>query len=367
MTYERTHIERMRGYQPGAQPDQLAIKLNTNENPLPPSPHVLNCLAGIAGKTLQRYPDPLANEFRASVARHHGLGAEQVIATNGGDELLRLALTTFVEPGRPIGVAVPSYGLYSVLAAIHQSPISGVALTDAWRLPADATDRWNSEGAQLAILTNPHAPSGTLEPIDAIERVAAKFRGVILIDEAYVDFISSELMHDATKLIKEYSNILILRSFSKGYSLAGLRLGYGIGNIRLISPMIQKTKDSYNVDAIAQKLGAAALDDAEYARKSWQYVREQRMLLTSSLSKLGFDVIPSEANFLLTLVPRNAGWHDARDLHAKLEKRQIYVRWFDEDRLRNRLRISIGTSAENQTLVSALEQLRGSDQLLQSS
>ncbi|WP_462120620.1 aminotransferase class I/II-fold pyridoxal phosphate-dependent enzyme [Methylorubrum extorquens] len=139
----------MRGYQPGAQPGHVAIKLNTNENPLPPSPRVLKCLADIPGKTLQRYPDPLATEFRASVARHHGLGAEQVIATNGGDELLRLALTTFVEPGRHIGIAVPSYGLYSVLAAIHQAPISGVALTDAWRLPADATDRWTSDGAQL--------------------------------------------------------------------------------------------------------------------------------------------------------------------------------------------------------------------------
>ena len=359
MTYERSHIARMSGYVSGTQPGEGAIKLNTNENPWPPSPRVMACLAGLTSRSLQRYPDPLASDFRLAAARRHGLLPDQVIATNGGDELLRLVLTTFVDPGRPVGVAAPSYGVYSVLAGIHRAPVSVVALTDAWQLPDDAADHWNSDGAQLVILTNPHAPSGKLEPIDAIDRLASALQGVLLIDEAYVDFVDPARSHVATKLIERHPNLLLLRTLSKGYSLAGLRLGYGLGDAALIAPMLGKTKDSYNVDAIAQTLGTVALDDGDHASASWQYVRDQRQLLALAIAELGFEVGASEANFLLVSVPVAPGWRDARDLHAKLERRRIYVRWFDEDRLRGRLRISIGTFEENQALISVIKALRG--------
>ncbi|MGA0565318.1 histidinol-phosphate transaminase [Ancylobacter sp. VNQ12] len=359
MTYERPHIAHMAGYIPGTQPGTDAVKLNTNENPFPPSPRVMAGLADIAGRALQRYPDPLAGEFRRVAARRHGLTPEQVIATNGGDELLRLVLTTFVDPGRPVGVVAPSYGVYSVLADVHQAPLSTVSLTDAWHLPDEAADLWNADGAQLVILTNPHAPSGKLAPIEAIERLASALTGVLLIDEAYVDFVDPALAHDATKLIERHPNLLLLRSLSKGYSLAGLRVGYGLGDAALVAPMLAKTKDSYNVDAIAQTLGSAALDDIAHATASWDFVREQRRLLAQRLITLDFDVGASEANFLLASVPADPGWRDAKDLHAKLESRGIYVRWFDEDRLRDRLRISIGTQEENWTLVRAIEELRG--------
>lgn len=359
MTFERSHIQRIGGYVPGAQPGADAVKLNTNENPFPPSPKVVARLAEVSQRTLQRYPDPQSELFRLAAARRHGLQINQVVATNGGDELLRLVFTTFVDPGRPVGIATPSYGVYSVLAAIHQAPISAVALTDTWQLPEVTSDRWNAEGVQLAILTNPHAPSGKLVSTDAIERLASTLQGVLLIDEAYVDFVDPVLRHDATKLIERHPNLLLLRSLSKGYSLAGVRLGYGLGNAALLAPILSKTKDSYNVDAIAQVLGVAALEDDAHASASWQFVRDQRHLLTQALAELGFDVSPSEANFVLASAPAAQGWRNARDLHAKLEERQIYVRWFDEDRLRDRLRISIGMSDENRTLVSVLKQLRG--------
>jgi histidinol-phosphate aminotransferase len=355
--YERAHIGRIRGYVPGTQPRIDTIKLNTNENPFPPSPRVMVLLADIPARTLQRYPDPLAEEFRCAAARRHGLLPNQVVATNGGDELLRLVLTTFVDPGRVVGVAAPSYGVYSVLAAIHQAPVSAVPLSEAWQLPDESASRWNADRAQLAIVTNPHAPSGTLTPIEAIERLAESFRGVLLVDEAYVDFVDPALGHDTTRLIARHPNLLLLRTLSKGYSLAGLRLGYGLGNAELVAPILNKTKDSYNIDGIAQLLGAAALEDSAHAKTSWQYVREERLLLTRALSKLGFEVGPSEANFVLALVPEAPGWRNARDLHAKLEERRIYVRWFDENRLRDQLRISIGTSEENQAFVSAIEEL----------
>jgi histidinol-phosphate aminotransferase len=355
--YERAHIGRMGGYIPGTQPRIGAIKLNTNENPFPPGPRVMAQLADVPARVLQRYPDPLAEEFRCAAARRHKLLPNQVVATNGGDELLRLVLTTFVDPGRCVGVTAPSYGVYSVLAAVHQAPISAVPLTEAWQLPEDSASRWNADGAQLAIVTNPHAPSGMLTPIEAIERLAASFRGVLLVDEAYVDFVDPALGHDTTKLVAQHPNLLLLRTLSKGYSLAGLRLGYGLGNAALVAPILNKTKDSYNIDSIAQLLGAAALDDSVHAKASWHYVREERRLLTKALSKLGFVVGPSEANFVLALVPEAPGWRNARDLHAKLEERRIYVRWFDENRLRDQLRISIGTSEENQAFVNAIEEL----------
>ncbi len=355
--YERAHFNSMKGYVPGTQPGGDAVKLNTNENPLAPSPKVMRALSDLPGRFLQRYPDPLANDFRRVAAKLHGLEPEQVVATNGGDELLRLAITTFVDPGRPIGIATPSYGLYSILAGIHQAPLSTVALTEAWEFPEETAIRWNEDGAQLALITNPHAPSGALAPLSTLERLAATFRGALLVDEAYVDFVDPKLEYDATTLLGRYRNVLLLRTLSKGYALAGLRLGYGLGDAALIAPILGKTKDSYNVDALAQRLGATALDDIEYSKASWAYVRDKRARLAEALIELGFDVEPSQTNFVLASPHRRTRPQAARDLHIKLEARGIYVRWFDEDRLRDRLRISVGTSEENTALVKVLREL----------
>jgi histidinol-phosphate aminotransferase len=355
--YERKHIRQIAGYVPGFQPDGSAIKLNTNENPFPPSPRVMARLADVQPFMLQRYPDPSAAAFRSAAGRAHGLAPNQVVATNGGDELLRLALATFSDPGRPVGIVSPGYGLYSVLADLHQAPTADVPLTETWQLPESTAHHWNEAGAQLAFLANPHAPSGVLFPIAAIESLATSFRGVLVIDEAYIDFVDPSFGYDATALIARCPNILLLRSLSKGYSLAGLRLGYGLGDEGLIHPILAKTKDSYNVDAIAQLLATAALDDQNHARFSWEVVRRERDILSGRLRDLGFDVAPSQTNFLLASIPARNTDVDVPALYARLMARKIYVRWFDADRLRDKLRVTIGTPEENAALVGAIEQI----------
>jgi histidinol-phosphate aminotransferase len=331
------------------------VKLNTNENPYPPSNAVFLKLASLSADILQRYPDPLAQQFRAAAARLHNLSPDHVIATNGGDELLRLALATYLDPGAPLGVLTPSYRLYSVLAAMHDAPLAAVPLESDWSLPADTADRWNASAAPLAIVTNPHAPSGTLLSVAGLDRLARTFKGVLLIDEAYIDFVDPGLCHRTSELVREYPNVLLLRTLSKGYSLAGLRLAYGLGEPDLIAPMLFKTKDSYNVDTISQLIGAAALDDARGAASTWEAVRGSRSHLARALATLGFECHPSQANFLLAKAPIGEGLPSAETLYRALMARGVYVRWFDEDRLRDKLRISVGTPEENAHLVRALE------------
>ena len=360
MTYERTHLKAMQGYTPGEQPDTPAVKLNTNENPYPPGPAVAQALSSIPLAMLRRYPDPLAGAFRASVARLHRFAPDNVIATNGGDELLRLALTTFLDPGKPLGLLTPSYTLYSVLATIHGSPLASVPLGNDWSVPGDTAERWNAAGAPLAILTNPHAPSGTLASAAELRRLAETFHGVLLVDEAYVDFVDPEIGHQTSTMIVACPNVLLLRTLSKGYSLAGLRLAYGLGAAELVAPMLSKTKDSYNVDAIAQAVGTAALDDVRSAARSWEAVRHERRALERALTAIGLPCSPSQANFLLATVPDGGRWHSAENVYRSLMARRIFVRWFNEDGLRDKLRISIGTPEENQHLVDALRLLGGS-------
>jgi histidinol-phosphate aminotransferase len=284
------------------------------------------------------------------------LDRDQVIATNGGDELLRLALTTFVDPGRSVGVVTPSYGVYSVMSAIHQAHLSCVPLTAEWGLAPDTAARWNSDGAPLALITNPHAPSGALFSLATIDRLAAEFQGVLLVDEAYIDFVDPDLKHDATPLIAKHSNLVLLRTLSKGYGLAGLRLAYGLGRTGLIRPMLTKTKDSYNVDAVAQALGKAAILDQQYASASWKHVRQERIRVTRGLEDLRFQVAPSQTNFILTS-PLSDVCLDAVSLYRELQKHGIYVRWFEDDRLGGSLRISIGNIDENNALLSCIGKL----------
>ncbi|QRM31434.1 histidinol-phosphate transaminase [Microvirga sp. VF16] len=356
MTFERENVRRMGGYVPGEQPARANAKLNTNENPFPPCDAVLAALAGIDGEMLRRYPDPTAWGFRTAAARLHGLTPDHIVATNGGDELLRLALTTFLPPGAPLGLAEPGYSLYPVLAAVHDSPLCPVPLDDDWSVPGDIARRWNRAGARLAILVNPHAPSGWLTSVADLAEVARAFRGVLVVDEAYVDFVDPAAGHDTIRLVRECGNVLLLRTMSKGYSLAGLRLGYGIGSPGLVTPMVSKTKDSYNVDVVAQRVGEAALRHQGEAAASWAFVRAERNRMARELTARGFTCAPSQANFLLaTMTARRFG--TAPRLLRELAAEGIFVRRFDQDRLRDSLRISIGTTAENDALLRALDRL----------
>lgn len=350
----RRHLAGVAGYRPALQPGPRAIKLNANEGAYPPGPGVAQALAGLEAAVLQRYPDPLATGFREAAARLHGVDPDQIMATNGGDELLRLTFATFVDPGRTVGLIEPSYGVYATLAGLHGARTCPIALRNDWSLPEDTADRWNDVGAQLAILTNPHAPSGLLTSAATIERMARRFRGVLLVDEAYVDFVDPALKHDLVPLTAQLPNLLLLRSLSKGYSLAGLRAGYAIGPKSLIAPMSGKTRDSYNLDVIAQILGKAALEDQQYAQRLARHVRTERRHLAERLERIGFDVPASQANFVHAL--RQDGL-SALPLLRGLQDQGIHVRWFDHPRCQSGLRISIGTSEETEILLATLRDL----------
>lgn len=354
MSYERDNIRRMAGYRWGEQPDDTdTVKLNTNENPYPPSPAVGRALAGLTADILRTYPRPSADPLRDEIAALHGLARDNVLITHGGDEALRLAVTTFVDPGSTFAMAEPSYSLYPVLAGIQDAKLFRLPLDQAWELPADAAQQLNDAGARLSCLVNPHAPSGTLTPAGHIAELADAVDGVVLVDEAYVDFVDPELDHDLTALIHTLPNVLLLRTFSKGYSLAGLRLGYLLGPAGLIRPMLEKTRDSYNVDAISQALGEAALADQPYAADTWRRVRAARHSLAAGLAQLGLAVEPSQTNFLLVHIPEQAR-RPAQELYAHLKERHILVRHFQTPRLDDCLRISVGTPEQNQRLIAAL-------------
>lgn len=357
MSYERENIRRMEGYRYGEQPDDPdVVKLNTNENPYPPSPAVAAALAEFDATALRRYPPAESDAFRRLAATRLGLKAEEVLVTHGGDEALRLAFTTFVDPDAVFAMAYPSYSLYEVLARVQDCRIESVPLADDWSLPADFCAMVNGAGARLTCVVNPHAPSGVLLDVDTLARMAGEIEGVALIDEAYVDFVDPALGHDATPLIREFDNLLLLRTLSKGYSLAGLRFGFLLGNPDLVETIATKTRDSYNQDMVAQTLACAAYADEAYARGIWQCVRDARESLRLALAKLGFRGPPSQTNFLLTAPPAN--WPlDARSTYERLKAQGILVRHFDTPRLGGMLRITAGTPEQNALLLDVLRDI----------
>jgi histidinol-phosphate aminotransferase len=247
--------------------------------------------------------------------------------------------------------------LYPVLAEIHGSPVVRADATDDWSPPRELGAHMRRAGVQLLLLVNPHAPSGRLLGAARIAEIASEFAGVLLVDEAYVDFVDPELGHDVVPLLAAHDNVLLLRTFSKGYSLAGLRAGYGLGAASLIAPLLFKTRDSYNLDVIAQCLAAVALEHRSEAAETWRSVRLERARLCQRLTALGFALeAESEANFVLARVPAGAS---APALLRELEQRGVLVRWFDAPRLRESLRITVGTRAQTDRLLTALAELLG--------
>lgn len=354
-SYERPAIRRMHGYTWGEQPeDPRTIKLNTNENPYPPSPAVAEALRSLDSARLRRYPPPLADDFRAAAGRVHDLPSDWIMATNGGDELLRLLITTFLEPGQPLATTAPSYSLYPVLAAVQACPTLEVPLADDFDLPEDLAARANAAGAGLTCVVNPHAPTGRLYTAAQIDRLAGELDGLLLVDEAYVDFVDPALEHSVLPLLARHDNLVLLRTLSKGYALAGLRFGYGLAQPSLLEPMVTKTRDSYNVDLISQVLATAAISDQDWATENWQQVRQERARLTMALRSMGCEVPYSQTNFVLARMPDQA---DAARLKQQLQANNILVRHFATEGLSDRLRISIGSRSENDALLQQLGQL----------
>lgn len=337
----RASVQRLHAYVPGEQPpDGTMIKLNTNENPYPPSQAVEAALRGFGIDRLRRYPSPDNAALRRRIGELHGCRIENVFAGNGSDEVLALCTRAFTENDGYIGYFDPSYSLYPVLADIREVRRYPVALGEGftWRTPPP-------EGISLFFLTNPNAPTGMLFPKSAIEDFCATFKGIVLIDEAYADFASENCMDLALR----YDNVLVSRTLSKSYALAGLRVGYCIGAAALIEAMT-KIKDSYNLDGVAQALALAALNDVDYMRAQTARIVEQRERLSAALLEMGFNVFPSQANFVWTRPPSGIS---AKSFFEALRSRGILVRYFPEGELGNYVRITIGTPVDMTALIKA--------------
>mmetsp|Transcript_5629 Transcript_5629/g.10075 ORF Transcript_5629/g.10075 Transcript_5629/m.10075 type:complete len:360 (-) Transcript_5629:987-2066(-) len=359
MGYERANIAAMEGYTPGEQPAALdVVKLNTNENPYPPAEPVMEAMRNVGTEMLRRYPPPNSKGFREVAGKLHDVSPESIILTNGGDELLRLLITTYVEPGGLVGMADPSYSLYPVLATIQDAKCKEVPLNDDWSLPDDFADQMNADNVNLTFIVNPHAPSGTLLSVPTLDKLANDLKGVLVIDEAYVDFVEPSVGHNTVPLTKKYDNVVILRSFSKGYSLAGMRCGYGIGSQALIECMQEKTKDSYNMNYVAQVVATASLTNWKIAAETWEKVRAERARVVKELEALGWIVPPSSSNFILATVPESF-YGGAAKVYTNLRDQNIFVRYFSAfERLRDKLRCTIGTPEENTRFLDAVKKLK---------
>jgi histidinol-phosphate aminotransferase len=343
--FVRSTVRAMEGYAPGEQPAAgvQVVKLNTNENPFPPSPNVMRAIRGLAPEHLQRYPNATGDQFRQVAGEMLGLSADHILCGNGSDDILTIATRTFLAPGDTLAYPEPTYSLYPVLAKLQDAKVRAVAWEKDWSLPIDAL---LATQAGAIFLANPNAPSGTLTPVSAIARVAAAFKGLLLVDEAYADFAS----FTCAGLVTEFPNVVIARSLSKAYSLAGLRFGYAIAQPAVINEMM-KVKDSYNCDAISIAAATAAIQDQDYAQMTWRHVRSERERVSAELSQLGFSVTPSHANFIFASVPGGRG----ESLYLALKQQGILVRYFDKSNMMDKLRITIGTVQENDALLAGVK------------
>jgi histidinol-phosphate aminotransferase len=338
------HVAKLEAYTPGEQPKaRNVVKLNTNENPYPPSPACAKALKNLSLDSLRRYPDSVFSALRGELAKISGAKPECIFVGNGSDEVLSVAAKTFVEDDEAIGSLDPSYSLYKTLAAIRN--VKWVGLNGKKGLVASALP----PSVSLFLLTNPNAPTGEFREPSAIAAFAKSFKGTVIIDEAYADFARSNCMALATS--KANKNIIVMRTFSKSYSLAGLRVGWCVGPKPLIDAMY-KVKDSYNVDAVAQAVALAAAKDQSWMRANAAKVISTRQKFTASLRERGWDVIDSEANFVFAKPPRPA---KAAEIFKRLRELNIFVRYFPGAKTGQRLRISIGTDSQMNALLQALD------------
>jgi len=341
----RPAIAKMTGYTPGEQPKPGTpiIKLNTNENPYPPSPQAIAVLRNLDSEWLRRYPDPYAREFCNAVSEALGAPSDWIIVGNGSDDMLNMLVRACAEGrSRQVVYPMPTYVLYRTLAAMQPAEVVEVPYLEDFKLPIDKLVAAN--GA-ITFIASPNSPSGHCVSLEDLRQLASQLSGVLVIDEAYVDFAE----YCALSLVQEFENVIVLRTLSKGYSLAGLRLGFGIANPKLLAGLF-KVKDSYNVDAIAQLVGAAAMRDQQYKNTCAEKVKLSRAKLTVDLSKLGFTVRESQGNFVLATPANN----QAEYLYQSLKQRGILVRYFNQPGLTDKLRITVGTDEQNQILLTNL-------------
>jgi len=344
----RKNIAEMAGYVPGFQPQEAGwIKLNTNENPYAPSPKVVEAIlaeVGSDGENLRKYPDAASRQARAAAAGLFDVDPSWVIMANGSDELLNNLIRALASEGEEVAYVHPSYSYYGTLAEIQGAKIRTFGLTEDFRL-ADFPDRYEGK---LFFLTSPNAPLGFGFGNAYIEELAKRCAGVLVVDEAYADFSDGSAM----ELVKRYENIVVTRTFSKSYSLAGMRLGLAVARPEIIAAL-DKIRDHYHLDRLALVAAGAALMDQEYLETTLGRVRNQRDCFSNDLRKLGYRVIPSQANFIFASPPDG----DGKRVYDALYQRKILVRYFSDPLLKHGLRISIGTPEEMDRTFAALAEI----------
>jgi len=353
MSYFRPNIDRLEGYKPGKQPNTTdVIKLNTNENPYPPPKPVLDAIQAVLdgirshdGARLRLYPDPMAHDVREAAARAYGVDPNMVLVGNGSDDLLTMIMRSFVGPGEQVVYPYPTYVLYETLAGIQDGTPTPVGFHEDYSLSDDIL----VPGAKVTFIPNPNSPSGTMVPHERLDALAGEVDGVLVIDEAYADFADFNCLD----LITEHDNVIVLRSFSKAFSLAGVRLGMGFACTDLIDGLI-KVKDSYNVNRFSIAAGAAALAHIDVMRENAERIKCTRARLTDELCRFGFFVYPSQSNFVLA---RTESRDQAQRIQRELEARDILIRYFDQPRLDDCLRVSIGTDEEIDEFLKQLREL----------
>ena len=349
--YWNKNISAMEGYTYGIQPDITpeTIKLNTNESPYPPSPIAIDAICKIAGSELRLYPKAQWDDLRKALADEYNVSTKNIFCSNGSDEFLSLLFRTFVNPGETVCLTDPTYSLYSVLACSQGINVTSVECTPDFRIDFEILQ---STPAEITIITNPNAPTGLKEPLEKIENFIKHRKGLVVIDEAYFDFSKDPEKTSAINLINTYDNVLVARTFSKSFSLCGIRAGYAFGNQDLIMALMT-AKDSYNLDAIAQAAAEAAIRDISWMKKNAAKVIATRDNSAQKFQQLGFTVLPSEANFLMISHPKL----NAKNIYKQLLDKDIYIRYFPTPRLEKYLRVSIGSDNEMERFFTKLEEI----------
>lgn len=342
----RRCIQDMHGYVPGKQPtDGQYIKLNTNENPYPPSPQVLHALRQAVQGDLRLYSDPLASHLRTVAAQRYGCQVEQVIAGNGSDDILTMIFRTFLDAGDRVATPAPSYSLYTALSALQDTTCQEIPMGPGYTLPADLDE----QGAKVIFIVNPNAPTGVLHERAALRAFLERTHSIVVVDEAYADFAGES----AIEMLADFPHLIVTRTFSKAYALAGMRLGLGFAHPRVIEQML-KVKDSYNLDRLAIVAGCAALEDQEWLRDTVAKIVRTRTAMLHELTAMGLHVPASRTNFIFPRIPDGR----AAEVFAALEQRHILVRYFRNSPLTaDSLRVTVGTDAEAETFVKTLREL----------
>ncbi|HEV3101081.1 MAG TPA: histidinol-phosphate transaminase [Candidatus Dormibacteraeota bacterium] len=340
-------LEGYEPYVPGEQPPDGEdwVKLNTNESPLPPSSKVIEAIRNATGESLRLYPSPTSAPARQAIAEHFGLAADQVTLGNGADELIEMCFRAFAGAGDRVAYSTPTYPLLDPLCRVHEVTASTHPTAEGWTWTADFID----DPAPLKFLVNPNSPTGTHHGMMSVLRVLRRARGVVVLDEAYVDFAPESQL----ALIGEHPNLLILRTMSKSYALAGMRIGFALGSPQLIAAL-DAVKDSYNLNRLAIVAAVAAIKDEDHHRKIVEYVLNERAWLEDRLREEGFEHSPSAANFVFVKPPPGAS---AAAVADALRERRVLIRHYHREPIAGWFRVTIGTRDQHMRLMDALKEI----------